>query len=258
MNLISYITIAWALCNLSVNANEPVRVYEATSSGLWRHGAFDTNILADDIQMDHGGILTNVTMALTIKGNQDCRFWIFDGLNRPPIYSVAFTNIPSDYTQILVYDFPMHLDVPSKIYVGFSAEGDGRVDEGHPGVDYSMSSEDVRVGQPSSPGFYWYGSISGGVLDHGINLGKNDFFWMRVDMIRPEISSFEIANQFVRLEMSEISRHAIYEIGKSENLASNTWDVVGEFGGSESTALWGGAVGERHLRRSQGLQRLQR
>ena len=198
-----------------------ITTYETVDATDLMAGGWDINIFADDVHFHHGGIITNIEMHLAIRGNQQCKLWIFDDLGKDPIYTTAFTNIPSGWAQFKTYQFPLHLDVPKDIYVGFSAQGDGWNGER---VDFSDNATNVTSGLITTPGSYWWGSISGGQLVDGGVYTSYDHFRMKVDMIPPMITDYSFAADSYTIGVSNLSTFAAHSIERSQNLASNTWN----------------------------------
>ena len=119
----AFILLAGLAAALPVRADVIYEVPEATNKVA---GAWDVNILADDVHFSAPSVIRQVRLRLAIAGTQTCRLWIFTMLNSPPIYTAVFTNVPasSEYN-VSTYDFDMQLQVPRDIYVGFSAQGGG-------------------------------------------------------------------------------------------------------------------------------------
>lgn len=213
-----------------------VTVYETGPTNGLKSGAWDMNILADDVHLRCGGIITNVMMLLSIKSTQTCSFWIFDGFGEDAIYSVPFTNTRSSWSgDFHEYNFPMHLSVPPDIYVGFSATNGGW---GDLNTDNSANAMVVSNGIAANPGVYWWGRISDGRLNQGANFGSGDYFKLRIDMLQPEISGLSVSNGLSFLAITNLSEHATYLVERSHDMLSNAWDEAGEFTTNASCALW--------------------
>ncbi|QBG46426.1 hypothetical protein EGM51_03070 [Verrucomicrobia bacterium S94] len=228
-----------------------IPVYETTDSEAEYGGAWDINIFADDVHFHHGGIITNVTLFLSIKGtNQNCRLWIFDNVVSDAIYTTTFSNTPSSSpTDFRAYHFPMRLSVPKDIYIGFSAEGDGWDEQL---LDSAELAPTITRGTASGAGFYWWGPVENSQLNQGGNFNSGDYFKLRVDMLQPEITSFTATNHIAALEGTNISEFATYLIEKTSSLASNNWTVIEEITGSSELIQWSETMTEeienRHYR----------
>ncbi|MDP6524964.1 MAG: hypothetical protein QGI24_06840 [Kiritimatiellia bacterium] len=170
-----------------------VTVYETVSPSGNKSGAWDVNILADDVHFRCGGIITNVVMSLAIRGTNSCRVWIFDGFLRDAIYSAPFTHVPSSSSlDFQEYSFPMRVSVPKDIYIGFSAEGDGW--GGSNLTDHAENDSTVASGIATNAGIYWWGAVAGGQLNQGANFGSGDYFNLNVQMLQPEITDVVVTN----------------------------------------------------------------
>ena len=125
-------------------------------------GAWDVNLLADDVHFASASILREIRMPLAIAGVQTCRLWIFDALNAEAIYTAAFTNIlATNQYDVHTHVFPMQLQVPKDIYVGFSAQGGGW---GANAADYWNHGKTKEQGGAGTAGEYYYGPVAGGRL----------------------------------------------------------------------------------------------
>lgn len=226
-----------SLLVICVSSNA-VTVYETVAPTDLMGGGWDVNIFADDVHFHHGGIITNVVMNLAIKGDQQCRLWIFDGLTRAPIYSTSFTNRPTEWGRFVEYNFPLHLDVPKDIYIGFSAQGDGWTVGETDLIDFSDNATNVASGIAKTPGVYWWGSLAGGILDQSGNFGSDDYFRLRVDMLQPVINDFIVTNNTAALQLTNLSANATYLVERSQNLNSNIWETAGEFTSYSGTESW--------------------
>lgn len=244
-NLATPLSIALLLGVLMNATVKGVTVYETAALSGNKAGAWDMNILADDVHFRSGGIITNVVMSLAIKGTNSCRFWVFDGLVRDAIYSVSFTNIPSSWSGgFEEYSFPIRVGVPKDIYVGFSAQGDGW---GENLTDNAENDSLVSSGIGTNAGVYWWGAVAGGQLNGGGDLGSGDYFKLRVEMAQPEITDVLMTNGMVVLEVTNLSAYATYLVERSSDLGSNEWEKAGEFTTNAPVASWSETVSDEWL-----------
>jgi hypothetical protein len=184
-------------------------------------GGWDVNIFADDVHFHHGGIITNIEMHLAIRGNQQCTLWIFEDLGQEPLYTTAFTNIPSDWAKFKTYQFPLYLDVPKDLYIGFSAQGNGWNQEL---TDFSDNATNNSSGIAFTPGSYWWGPVSGRQLIDGGVYQSFDHFRLKIDMLQPDISDFSVSSTTCTFDLNNLSAFATHSVERTSSLSSNTWN----------------------------------
>ncbi|MGD9782045.1 MAG: hypothetical protein AB7V14_07820 [Kiritimatiellia bacterium] len=184
-------------------------------------GAWDANILADDVHFETAAIVGTIRQRLAIKGNQTCTLWVFDALNRPPIHTVSFTNVPAaDPFDVSTYDFPMHLQVPRDVYVGFSAQGDGWTNTFS---DYWSWGTNVVRGIVGTAGQYYYGTVAGGQLATSYNAGNDSYGCMQILAAPARIDGMAVATGHVHLAISELPIYATNAVERVESAGETNW-----------------------------------
>jgi len=122
-------------------------------------GAFDVNILAEDITLSQAGIsqIAGVELTLAIAGEQEVKLWFFEEFNAPAIHveDLGLMNTDGEYTTFL-FELGAPVAVPQNFYFGFSVQGNGE-------SDWIQTAAEVVVGA-GTPGTYFYGPIAGGML----------------------------------------------------------------------------------------------
>ena len=168
-------------------------------------GAWDVNILADDVHFAAPTILSQVRIRLAIAGAQECKLWLFDGLNRPPLHVATFTNVPaaSPY-DVSTYDFDMDVQVPRDLYVGFSAQGGGWTNTLS---DYWSRGTNLVVGVAGTPGQYYYGPVSGGQLTTAYAADGVSFGCLQIHAVPARIDEVTVAADQVQLAISALPIH---------------------------------------------------
>ena len=196
-------------------------IYEVPEDKGIVMGAFDVNILADDVHFETAAIINKIRMRLAIKGTQTCTLWVFDALNSPPIHAVAFTNAPAtNQFDVSTYDFPMHLQVPRDVYVGFSAQGDGWTNTLS---DYWSRGSVVNQGVAGTAGQYYYGPVAGGQLTASYNSGDSSFGCMQILAEPARIDGMEVATGHVHLAISELPIYATNAVERVESAGETNW-----------------------------------
>lgn len=122
-------------------------------------GAFDVNILAEDISLSHSGInlISGVELNLAIAGDQEVKLWFFEEFNAPAIHveDLGILNTDGEYI-IFQFELEAPIAVPQNLYIGVSIQGNGE-------SDWIKTATDVEIGA-GTPGTYFYGPIAGGML----------------------------------------------------------------------------------------------
>ena len=79
-------------------------------------GAWDVNIMADDVHFQTPSIIREIRMPMSIAGVQTCQLWIFDSMNSAPIHTQAFDNVISvDEFDLHTYVFDMQVQVAERM-----------------------------------------------------------------------------------------------------------------------------------------------
>ena len=184
-------------------------------------GAWDVNILADDVHFETAAIISKIRIRLAIKGTQTCTLWVFDALHSAPIHTVTFTNgIATNQHDVSTYDFPMHLQVPRDVYVGFSAQGDGWTNTLS---DYWSRGSVVNQGVAGTAGQYYYGPVAGGQLTASYNSGDSSFGCMQILAEPARIDGMEVATGHVHLAISELPIYATNAVERVESAGETNW-----------------------------------
>ena len=211
-------------------------IYEVPETPGEVVGAWDVNILADDVHFETAAIVNMIRMRLAIKGNQACMLWVFDALNRPPIYTVAFTNVPAAGPfDVSTYDFSMHRQVPRDVYVGFSAQGDGWTNTLS---DYWSWGSVVTQGIAGTAGQYHYGTVAGGQLTTSYNAGNGSYGCMQILAEPARIDGVEMATGHVHLAISELPIYATNAVERVESAGETNWAEVETLPLGASNHVW--------------------
>lgn len=134
-------------------------IYETTGDGVSPVGAFDVNILAEDITLLHPGInvISGVELSLRIDGDQEVKLWFFDELDAPALHVEDLGIMNTDGVSTLFqFELAAPIAVPQNIYFGVSIQGNDA-------TDWIETATEVVIGA-GTPGTYFYGSIAGGML----------------------------------------------------------------------------------------------
>lgn len=197
-------------------------IYEVPEVANEVVGAWDVNILADDVHFAHASVLRQVRIRLAIAGVQACKLWIFDGLNREALHTVVFTNQPATGTfHMSTYDFDMQLQVPKDIYVGFSAQGGGW---GGAASDYWSWGSVVTQGVAGTVGEYYYGPVSGGQLTTVFPTGNGAMGCLQIlsEPVRIESVAWETGQ--VRLAIGMLPIHATNAVARGAAVDGALWE----------------------------------
>jgi hypothetical protein len=196
-------------------------IYEVAEEPLKVVGAWDVNILADDVHFETPAVIRQVRMRLAIKGSQACQLWIFAALDSPPIYTAAFTNVPAtNGYNVATYDFDMQLQVPRDIYVGFSAQGDGWTANAS---DYWTRGFSVNRGVAGTPGVYYYGLVTGGQLTASYSAGDSLHGCLQILSEPVQIGAMEVASGQVSLAISALPIYATNVVERIESAGNTNW-----------------------------------
>lgn len=205
-------------------------------------GAWDANILADDVHFGVPSIISEIRIPLAIAGEQECTLWIFDALNSPPIHTVSFTNVPSSSpsNDFHEYVFEMDLQVPRSIYVGFSAQGGGW---GENDTDYWECGTGVTTGVPGDAGLFYFGSVAGGELTSGFstpNASLRAALTIRATPVR--IQHIDVETNQVALAIQDLPIHATNILERADSPSAEVWEEVDLLPLGEPSATWSGPV----------------
>jgi hypothetical protein len=211
-------------------------IYEVPETPNQVAGAFDVNILADDVHFETAAILRKVRMRLAIAGSQACKLWIFDAMNSLPIHVVPFTNVPAGNAfTVSTYDFDMQLQVPKDIYVGFSAQGDGWTNTLS---DYWSRGFVVNRGVAGTAGQYYYGPVAGEKLTAVFNSGDNSFGCLQILSEPARIDGVEIVTGQVQLAISALPIFASNAVERIESVGDTNWVGVDQLAPGLESTVW--------------------
>ena len=199
-------------------------------------GAWDVNILADDVHFAAPTILSQVRIRLAIAGAQECKLWLFDGLNRPPLHVATFTNVPaaSPY-DVSTYDFDMDVQVPRDLYVGFSAQGDGWTNTWS---DYWSRGTNRVVGAAGTPGQYYYGPVSGGQLTTAYAAGDVSFGCLQIHAVPARIDAVAVATGQVQLAVTALPIRGTNAVETAAAASSTDWIELETLPAGVSNHVW--------------------
>ena len=223
--------------------NAPARasIYEVPETDGEVVGARDVNILADDVHFKTAAIIGMIRLRLAIQGTQTCMLWVFDALNRPPLHAVEFTNVPAASPfDLSTYDFPMHLQVPRDIYVGFSAQGGGWTNTL---VDYWSWGSVVTQGIAGTAGQYYYGTVAGGQLTASYDAGNGSYGCMQILAEPARIDGVEMATGHVHLAISGLPIYATNAVERVESAGETNWAEVETLPSGASNHVWAATNG---------------
>lgn len=223
------------LFSVGVYTSSGATIYEVQENPNKVVGAFDVNILADDVHFETASIISKIRMRLAIKGVQTCKLWLFDAMDRDPIYTVSFTNVPAtNEFNVSTYDFDMQVQVPKDIYVGFSAQGDGWTNTLS---DYWSLGTVINWGGVGTVGQYYYGSVAGEKLTSVFTpVGNNPFGCLQILSEPVRINSVVVETGQVHLAVGALPVYATNAVERSETAAGTNWQDRGTLPlGVEST-----------------------
>lgn len=212
-------------------------IYEASEEPLKVVGAWDVNILADDVHFETPAVIRQVRLRLAIKGNQACQLWIFAALDSPPIYTAAFTNVPAtNEYNVSTYDFDMQLQVPRDIYVGFSAQGDGWSALNL--SDYWTRSFSVNRGVAGTAGEYYYGLVADGQLTAVYNSEDATYACLQILSEPVQIGGLGLAGGQVHLAIDHLPVYAANTVERNESADGINWLEVETLPSGASNHVW--------------------
>lgn len=216
-------------------------IYEASENPSNVVGAFDVNILADDVHFETASILSKIRVRLAIAGAQTCKLWIFDATNSLPLQVVPFTNVPAGTTyDVSTYDFDLQLQVPKDIYVGFSAQGDGWAATLS---DYWSRGTHVYAGVPGSAGQYFYGPVAGEKLTASYNSGDSSYGTLQIVSEPARITGVAVASGQVNLAVAALPIHATNAVERSDVVGDTNWQEQGTLPLGLAATTWSGSNG---------------
>lgn len=211
-------------------------IYEVPEDSGEVVGAWDVNILADDVHFETTSIIHMVRMRLAIAGVQTCQLWLFTTLNSPPIYVATFTNRPAtNQFDVSTYDFPMQVLVPRDIYIGFSAQAGGWSVNG---VDYWSRGTTVSQGVAGTPGQYYYGPVSGERLTASYSPADGSFGCMQILSEPVHLDAIAVDDEEVQLAISSMPIHAANIVEMSGAPGGTNWVELATLPPGLSNHVW--------------------
>ena len=231
---IGLLALLFSVCmRTSVRAS----IYEVPEIAKEVVGAWDVNILADDVHFKTAAIISKVRIRLAIAGEQTCKLWIFDALNSAPLHTVLFTNVPatSEY-DVSTYDFDMQVQVPKDIYVGFSAQGDGWTASA---VDYWSWGTVVNQGVAGTAGQYYYGPVTGEKLTSVYApVGNVSFGCLQILAEPVQIDTLTVATGQVNLALASLPVYATNSVERIERMGETNWQARGTLPFGVASTTW--------------------
>jgi hypothetical protein len=229
--------LAWLL-TATADAGPSEVIYGVPEAADNVVGAWDENIMADDVHFKTAAIISRISMRLAIQGTQTCKLWIFDGLDKVPLFTVPFTNTPALYEyDTSTYDFEMQLMVPRDIYVGFSAQGDGW--GGVTNIDYWSLGTGVPVGVTGTAGEYYYGTVTGGKLTAVFAPAANTYFGCLQIWSEPvRIDTVSVKTGHVHLAISSLPLQITSIVERCESAGGANWQEVAVLPLGSSNQTW--------------------
>ena len=216
-------------------------IYQVPALRIDVVGPIDDNIFADDVHFGVPSIISEIRIPLAIAGKQECTLWIFDALNSPPIHTVPFKNVPArsqfDFHE---YVFEMDVQVPSSIYVGFSAKGDGWTAND---TDWWECGNNVTAGLPGDSGLFFFGSVDDGVLTTGFfspDPSLRGALTVRATPVR--IQDFGMETNHLALTIQNLPIYATNTLERAESTDAEVWHEVEMLPLGEASVTWFGPV----------------
>lgn len=204
-------------------------------------GAWDVNILADDVHFETASVISKIRIRLAIAGVQTCKLWLFDALGSPPIHTATFTNVPaSTNTDASTYDFDMHVQVPKDVYVGFSAQGDGWTANA---VDYWSRGTVVNRGVAGTAGQYYYGPVAGGQITTIFNSGDSSFGCLQILSEPVRVTGMTVVTGQVSLAIASLPVYATNAVERNESIGGTQWVEMAELPLGLSNHTWSATNG---------------
>lgn len=232
----SFISFAAALVLVWPRAGVGATIYEVPEKANVVVGAWDANILADDVHFKTASIIRQIRMRLAIRNSQTCTLWIFDGLNRAPLHAVAFTNSPAtNQFDVSTCDFDLNLQVPKDIYVGFSAQGDGWGDNNS---DYWSWGSVATQGVAGTAGEFYYGPAAGGQITTAYNAGSGALGCLQILSEPAQIETAGAATGQVNLTIASLPIHATNFVERSATAGGTNWQDRGTLPLGAASATW--------------------
>ena len=198
-------------------------------------GAWDVNIMADDVHFEKASVISQISLRLSIKGNQTCKLWIFTATNSLPIHTVSFTNVPSiDPVGVTTYDFNMQLLVPKDIYVGFSAQGDGWTNN----ADFWSVGAGVDLGVAGTAGLFYYGPVAGEKLTTVFSATAGSFGCLQVISEPAQITSVAVKTGHVHLAIASLSPAITSIVERCDSASGTNWQEVATLPLGAASQTW--------------------
>jgi hypothetical protein len=224
------------LCFVCICANSRASIYEVPENHGDVVGAWDVNILADDVHFETASIISQIRMRLAIAGAQTCKLWLFAATNSLPIHTVSFTNVPAtNQYDVSTYDFDMQVQVPKDIYVGFSAQGDGWTANA---VDYWSRGSVVNRGVAGTAGQYYYGSVAGEKLTAIFPSGDSSFGCVQILSAPASIDDVAVVTGHVHLAIAALPIYATNAVERSDTAGGTNWENRGTLPLGVETTTW--------------------
>jgi hypothetical protein len=202
-------------------------------------GAWDVNIMADDVHFQTASIIREIRMPMSIAGIQTCTLWIFDALNSAPLHTQVFENVAamSEFS-LHTYVFNMQVQVPKDIYIGFSAQGGGW---GATASDFWSWGTQVLGGVTGTAGVYYYGPVAGEQLTTSylpVPPAHISFGSLEIQSDPVQASALTVSTGRVSLTFASLPIYASNVVERSESLSGTNWQARGSLPAGASTAVW--------------------
>ena len=227
--------VAWLLL-AGARSVPAAAIYEVPEKAGVVVGAWDANILADDVHFKTASVICQIRMRLAIRNSQTCTLWIFDGLNRAPLRTVSFTNSPAtNQFDVSTVDFDLNLQVPKDIYVGFSAQGDGWGDNDS---DYWSWGITATQGVAGTAAEFYYGPVAGGQITTAYNAGGGALGCLQILSAPVRIETAGAATGHVNLAIASLPIHATNSVERSATADGTLWQDRGMLPPGAASAIW--------------------
>lgn len=212
-------------------------IYEVPENPNQVVGAWDVNILADDVHFKAPAIIRKIRMRLAIAGLQTCKIWVFAATNSAPIHTASFTNVPAtNEFDVSTYDFDMELLVPKDIYVGFSAQGNGW--GGTTNIDYWSRGTLVHEGVTGTAGQYYYGPVAGEKLTAIFNPADGSFGCLQILSEPVRIDTVSVKTGHVHLAISSLPLQITSRVERCEIAGGTNWQEAATLPLGASNQVW--------------------
>lgn len=235
--------VALALVLLCAGRGRAGYIYDVDESSGQAIGAYDINILADDAHLPRPAVITRVDILLSVKGQQDCRLWIFGSLQQDALCAIAFTNrAAANQNDFSYYSVSLSQEVPKDFYVGFSAQGDGW---GANLSDSTLGGTNVLSGVASNRNVFYYGPVAGGQLTKSYAPATDaGYFTMSISgrLLVPAVGGVSAVGDGVQLLVTNLCSWETNVVQRSGSLDSNRWDSVASFVCAGGTTNWAGTI----------------